>query len=303
MFRKYMHIERFGNTEVEGIELGRTYVFPKLDGTNASVWRFHDSSVLHTALGIAAGSRTRELSLDKDNAGFFATIKEDTRYKRFLSAFPAHRLYGEWLVPHTLKTYREDVWRRFWIFDVFNDETEQYLTYEAYKPLLEEFGLDYIPPLAIITNGSYENFIHVLNQNNLFIEDGKGNGEGIVIKNYDYYNKFGQQVWAKIITSEFKEQHYREMGAPEKEGKMTEELIVERYCTISLIEKTYSKIVSEMDGWSSRSIPRLLDTIYYDLVREEMWEILKEYKNPTINFKTLKSLVIMKIKQVKKELF
>ena len=37
-FEKYQHVERFGTSEVEGIELGRTYVFPKLDGTNASVW-------------------------------------------------------------------------------------------------------------------------------------------------------------------------------------------------------------------------------------------------------------------------
>ena len=35
-FRQYMHIERFGNEEVLGIELGESYVFPKLDGTNAS---------------------------------------------------------------------------------------------------------------------------------------------------------------------------------------------------------------------------------------------------------------------------
>ena len=30
-FRKYQHIERFGTTEVDGIELGKCYVFPKID--------------------------------------------------------------------------------------------------------------------------------------------------------------------------------------------------------------------------------------------------------------------------------
>ena len=38
MFVKYMHLERYGNEEVDGIEQGTTYVFPKLDGTNAQVW-------------------------------------------------------------------------------------------------------------------------------------------------------------------------------------------------------------------------------------------------------------------------
>lgn len=31
-FRKYMHLERFGNDEVQGIELGTCYIFSKLDG-------------------------------------------------------------------------------------------------------------------------------------------------------------------------------------------------------------------------------------------------------------------------------
>ena len=38
MFVKYMHLERYGNEEVDGIEQGTTYVFPKLDGTNAQLW-------------------------------------------------------------------------------------------------------------------------------------------------------------------------------------------------------------------------------------------------------------------------
>lgn len=37
-FKKYQHVERFGNLEVEAIELGECYVFSKLDGTNSSCW-------------------------------------------------------------------------------------------------------------------------------------------------------------------------------------------------------------------------------------------------------------------------
>jgi len=35
-FMKYQHVERYGTDEVEGIELGETYIFPKIDGTNGS---------------------------------------------------------------------------------------------------------------------------------------------------------------------------------------------------------------------------------------------------------------------------
>lgn len=295
-----MHIERYGNEEVLGIELGEAYIFPKLDGTNASVWLENPNTEYSS---LHCGSRTRELSLEKDNAGFLAWAELDNNLISFHCRYPNIRLYGEWLVPHTLKTYRDDVWKRFWIFDVYNDETEQYLSYDAYKPLLDEFGLDYIPSLAKIKNGSYENFIHVLNQNNFFIKDGEGLGEGIVIKNYDYYNKYGRQTWAKIVSSEFKEQHYKTMGCPEIESKMVEEEIAQKYCTKALIEKTYWKIHNEKEGWRSEYIPRLLETVFYDLIKEETYEFLKEFKNPTINFKTLKAFVVQKIKSDMKELF
>lgn len=302
-FKKYQHIERFGNDEVQGIELGEVFVFPKLDGTNSSLWVEELTVLGLTANILKGGSRNRELSLDNDNAGFLTFTSDDERYRMFFESYPHLRLYGEWLVPHTLKTYREDAWRKFWIFDVYNDETEQYLSYEIYKPLLDQFGLDYIPPLAKIKNGSYENFIHVVNQNNFFIKDGEGIGEGIVIKNYDYYNKFGNQIWAKIITSEFKEKHHREMGCPETEGKMVEEEIVDAYLTDGLVHKTYAKVQVLHDGWTSKYIPELLERCYYDLVNEELWNALKDLKNPTINFKTLKYLSFAKVKTILPEVF
>jgi hypothetical protein len=58
-FKKYQHIERLGTTEVQNIELGECYVFPKIDGTNASVWLNNGE--------VQAGSRNRHLSFDSDN--------------------------------------------------------------------------------------------------------------------------------------------------------------------------------------------------------------------------------------------
>jgi hypothetical protein len=308
-FKKYMHIERFGTDEVEGIELGKCYIFPKLDGTNASLWWDN----LNVA-PLKAGSRNRELSLENDNAGFLqangvaATSSLDDKspcyqYRMFFLKYPTLRLYGEWLVPHTLQTYQENAWRKFWIFDVLNDETDQLLSYETYKPLLDEFGLDYIPPLAIITNGTADNFLRVMSSNQFFIKDGEGIGEGIVIKNYDYYNKFNRQVWAKMVNTDSKVQHSRSMGPPEMDNSLLEEQIVIQYITESLVNKVYDKIKTEQNGWQSRYIPRLLETVFHDLIVEEMWQILKEFKNPFINFKTLKALSINRIKQLKPEIF
>lgn len=298
-FKKYQHLERFGSSEVRDIEFGRCYIFYKIDGTNASVWLSNGE--------IQAGSRKRHLTLEKDNAGFYAHVLQNEKIKAYLEKHPDHRLYGEWLVPHSLKTYRDDAWRKFYIFDVCmdRDDTVEYLTYDAYKPLLEEFDLDYIPPLAIINNPNYDNLIHCLDKTDQFlVKDGAGKGEGIVIKNYDFYNKYGRQTWAKIVAAEFKEKHHKEMGAPEINTKVSiEDKILDEFCTDAFIEKEYAKIELEMGGWSSKYIQMLFGKIFHELITEEMWNILKKYKNPQINFKTLNSLVIQKIKRVKPDLF
>lgn len=297
-FVKYQHIERFGVDEVRDIEFGKCFIFTKIDGTNSSVWL--DNGI------IKGGSRNRELTLDNDNQGFYAYILQDNRIIKFFEKYPNHRLYGEFLVPHSLCTYRKDAWRKFYIFDVCltkEDDTLEYLPYDLYQPMLEEFELEYIPPICIINNPTYDNLIKCLEKTNFLIEDGKGLGEGVCIKNYNFYNQYGRQTWAKIVSNEFKEKHVKAMGANEFNGKdMVEQKIVDDFCTSSLIEKEYAKIVNDK-GWSSKYIGELLGRVYHELIVEESWNMIKKFKNPTINFKTLNSLVIQKIKEVKSDLF
>jgi hypothetical protein len=294
MFKKYMHLERYGNDAVDGIEVGFNYIFPKLDGTNAQVWRNEDGS-------LGFGSRNRTLSLDNDNAGFMNYGHTNPKLIAFFDKYPDHRLYGEWLVPHSLKTYREDAWRKFYIFDV--EGPCGLIQYEQYQPMLEEFGLDYLAPLAIIKNASYENYQHCLQKNVFLIRDGEGIGEGIVIKNYSFVNKFGDQVWAKVISNSFKEVHHKEMGAPIVGEDLIEEKIVRDFVTGDLVKKVYSKIVLDQGGWESKYIPRLLETVFYDLITEEMWDILKKYNNPKVDFRLLKNLTIAEVKRTLSNLF
>lgn len=300
-FKRYQHVERFGNSEVNDIEIGVCYIFPKIDGTNSSVWLNENGE-------LKAGSRNRELTLENDNAGFYNLISKNDAIASYLKKHPTHRLFGEWLVPHSLKTYRDDAWRKFYIFDVCVDSDEketglEYIPYDIYKPLLEEFNLEYLAPLKIIKNGTYDNFIKELENNTFLIKDGTGTGEGIVIKNYDFYNRYGRQTWAKIVSSEFKEKHHKTMGAPTVENKMVEQEVVDEFVTGAFVEKEYSKIVNVKGEWNSKMIPQLLNTIYHELICEEMWNIVKKFRNPKLDFKTLNSLTINKIKNVKPEIF
>jgi len=82
-----------------------------------------------------------------------------------------------------------------------------------------------------------------------------------------------------------------------------EETIVEKFCSQEFIEKEYQKIVSRNNGWNSKMIPQLLNTIFHEFVVEEIWDIIKEYKNPKIDFKYLQAVVMNKVKNVKKEIF
>lgn len=295
-FREYQHIEKYGNDEVEGIELGTCYIFPKIDGTNGSIW-INEAGILQ------CGSRHRVLSLDHDNQGFMHYVDNHVELKNFVYDHRLWTVYGEWLVPHTLKTYRGDTWRRFYIFDIWDSVMQRYLGYDEYKPILDFYHLDYIPCSCIMQNTTYANLLHELYSNTFLIETGKGIGEGIVIKNYQFKNKWGRTTWAKVIHTAFKDALTHSSTPTKIFTECIEEQICIKYIDKALVSKVYAKIVNEREGWNSRYIPELLSTVYHDFITEELWDILKQYKNPKIDFKRLNQITINTVKTLLPELF
>jgi len=326
-FRKYDHVERFGTDEVEGIEIGDVLVFPKLDGTNASIWRSQPYIV-------GTGSRNRTLSDESDNAGFHAWVQKQQWIRDFFEEYPFFNIYGEWLVPHTLKTYRDEAWGKFWVFDVWNKEEGRYVHYDAYAPEFEKRGFNVIEPKVRYTSPPTEAQLLVDAATNTYLMQDGSIGEGIVIKNYAWTNKYGRQPWAKIVRNEFKEENRRAFGTTEKVGeKSVEGEIAEKYVTKALVDKVLEKIKYELlneavkegeyiDGANTlhgaaydtraahlmhskrgKAIPRLLQTVFYDLVREESWNFVKEWNNPVIDYKKLKNYTIYWVKKHHPELF
>lgn len=312
-FRHYDHLERLGHDEVDGLTIGECYVFAKLDGTNSSVW-MKDGE-------LKAGSRNRILSLDNDNAGFCKYVEENR--DKFMAVFDAAiqdgmeelTIYGEFLVPHSLKTYREDAWKKFYVFDVFDRKHNKYLPYNVYENVIRNTGLEIIEPLCKYNNPSNEQLQKEAEQNTYLILDGAGVGEGIVIKNYGWRNRFDRQPWAKIVRNEFKEENRRAFGTTEKGGEFqVEAAVAERHVTKVLVDKTRAKIENDWHSGDlargevtsmprAKLIPQLLGTVFYELVREDMWEIVKTYKNPTIDFKKLQQHCIHWTKKHAADLF
>jgi hypothetical protein len=332
-FRKYDHVERFGHDDVQGLDIGEVYVFPKLDGTNASVW-FEcggDCDGPH----VCCGSRNRTLSAGEDNAGFHAWTREHQRnFWDIMDRGPDNHnwvLYGEWLVPHTLRTYRGDAWRRFWVFDVWDRTKKRYVHYTEYSDVVKATGLDVIEPLCIINNPSEEQLRGQVLANSYLIQDGSGAGEGIVCKNYSWQNRYGRQPWMKIVRNEFKEESQRAFGTTEKDGPFqVEAAIAEEFVTPTLVQKELAKIINEiihsedfqvhsdlyfnsevvnslrlraLESCRPKIIPRLLQTVFHCVVQEELWTALKKHKDPTINFKRLRQHCILRTKAGAPDLF
>lgn len=336
-FRKYDHLERLAHPDVADISFGIVHVFPKIDGTNASVWCDDDGVV-------QCGSRTRTLSAEADNAGFHAWVNSDDEtavlLRTLAKSLPHLIFYGEWLVPHSLKTYREDAWRRFYIFDVYTRATKKYLPFDDYREILEAAEQDVIHPLAIIENPS-DNQLNGLRDGNTFlIKDDAGVGEGVVLKNYDWRNKHGRQPWGKMVRAEFKDAHRRAMPVGVTKGELlTEQRIVDDFVGEEFIRKEFAKVVTavasdagvvldtdppeyDVDGRTEilpdpprtayaefvalnrhKIIPRFLGTFYLTFVDEEIRAVVKKLKNPVIDFSKLHRLMTVKAKRTLTEVF
>lgn len=294
MLIKYIHLERFGTDEVDGINIGKCHIFPKLDGTNASVW-FEDGA-------IACGSRNRQLTVDDDNAGFCAWAQSQGNLRAMVADNPSLRFYGEWLVPHSLKTYREDAWRRFYVFDVI-DARGEFLHFDDYSVICKGYGVDFIPCALVSANPTYEVLLKAAENNRFMLQENAGVGEGVVIKQYGFKNRFGRTTWAKLVTNTFKDEHVKEMGGAVLNVKLIEEEIADQFLTAHMVEKIIAKIRNDQGSFSARCIPQLLGMAFHDLVTEELWQAIKHHKNPKIDFKTLNHCAIARVKRLKPELF
>ena len=82
-----------------------------------------------------------------------------------------------------------------------------------------------------------------------------------------------------------------------------ENQIVEKFLTAELVEKEFSKIVLENGGWQSKFIGKLLGVVWYTFITEEIFNALKKFHNPKIDFSLLNKLAVQRIKEFKSEVF
>lgn len=293
-YRTFEHVLRLEPSKIDVASFlnGIVYVMSKTDGTNFCAWS-DESGNIH------CGSRHRELSLEKDNADsmlFFTTEPRFEKLRDWLIENPNYIVYGEWvngLAGHKLcGTIKEYINKGLMLFAVYDTNTQRYLDYPTYSFLLDGIYDQIVEPLVVLYNPSIQE-IEKYVENHYNLPDDVF-AEGIVCWNYDFKDKFGHFQLAKIVNAESK------VGKGRIKVKNTpienvEKIIVDSYVTDADCDKAKQKacVRFNLDEWvvENRTMGFYLNTLFQDLVEEEMWSIIKKLKMPTINFGVLRQMV------------
>lgn len=286
-FKKYPSIHRLGKEETDGILLQAVTVQEKIDGANISIWLGDDGEV-------HCGSRTRELPADESFNGFTQYVSDNPAIKQFLQQHPAFRLYGEWLVKHTV-TYPETAYRKIYLFDIFDEEHNYYYEQSEVQKLARDLGLEF-PHIFIDTQKVTEEQIKEFVGTSMI--DNATRGEGVVIKSLAFKNKWGDQVYAKLVHEQFKEANSIVFGGNNKHSDSYHEMyIVNKYCTLGRVQKIIHKMQPEIDHrLDMRETPQVAGRCLHDMITEEAWEIFN--RGWVINTKKLKNLAMRKYIQI-----
>lgn len=303
-YHPFLHVERIDSDECAGLLNGQVYITPKIDGTNSCIFYDKDKNK------IVCGSRKRTLSADNDNAGFAAWFAAQTHpeaqlLKEFVENNTNLQVFGEWLgstkfIGH-IKDYSTYSLGELHIFDIYDFDQEKYLHYNDIYFLLREFGIEnyLVPLLAVLDDPSMEEIAEVAEHNHYLLENANHPGEGVVCRNYDFINKYGRYTVGKLVREEYKQKKSEKKKQPSQEGEI-ETNIVELYVTDAEITKAIEKATVLQGEWNkknSKCISTCIQLVWHDSVLEEMPDIVKKFKNPTINFRILNAATISKVRQ------
>ncbi|HBP43423.1 MAG TPA: hypothetical protein DD621_01880 [Clostridiales bacterium] len=296
-FKKYVHLERAGRSEVAGIIGKNVVIQPKLDGCNSSIWIGEDGK-------IKCGSRNREISVEKDNAGFANYILNNTddnelvALRIFLLQNPNYIIYGEWLAGingskfiGTIKNYLEG---GFFIFDVFDIDTGEYLDYDIWYNKIHKFYHRCVPSIAAIDNVTIEDIEKHVNGCTFNLPNGVI-GEGIVIKAQpSYRDPWGNVQIMKIVRDEY----HSSKSAKKRQDSVQdnyEQTFVDTYCTTAFIEKEVNKVLIALgmdviDTKNGKFFGMCMQRVIDELMNENFWDFYRKKKVVSVNLAKIKGL-------------
>lgn len=307
----YQHVEKIGNSEVQGILQGKVWIQEKLDGANLSVaWDQESDDFI-----ICSRNNVVYHTGECHNKGFQKAIdyiKSEFGFKQLFAECPDLILRCEYLTKHKVPVKKEFNGKVV-IYDVeitpndLRNDTDYdiYLTYdEAFKASGDEVDeMSYtwyrqtFPELLWLTAITAINpTVEELQEWSKGHSDYFEYREGIVIKNYDFTNKYGRTKWGKVISPVFDAKKSLKARSKLEVGEL-EQMFVDKFITPGYVEKEIHKIRDAKGDVSTKDMGQIIGRVPYELFQDEMWRFLGKANAGEFNFRVWRAATIDKVRK------
>jgi len=288
--KKYTDVVRLGHRSTVGVLNEGDYieVTEKLDGANSS-FKLNEENKVD---GFSRNTPVDEVNTLRGYYGWVQGIKPELLN-------PRYRYFGEWLVSHKIQ-YKQECYQKFYLFSVYDDELQEYLSDDIMENEANRLGLNTVP---ILYKGQYISFEHLMS----FV--GKSDmavnfGEGIVVKNVKYRDKYGHQCFVKLVHEEFAETQKQKPPKDPNRPATPEQEFANMCVTKARVDKMLYKLVdegileSDFGIEDMRLILSNLGTrIYEDILKEESDSLPEGYE-----IQALRKAIGSKIPQIVKDI-
>lgn len=269
--KKFIDITRLKNGYMDGFRTGdKIIIQEKIDGANAAI-RTDGADVF-------AQSRKNVLSEENTLRGFYGFTQSLDKSTVIDTLGDDFILYGEWLVPHSVK-YPEERYNKFYAYDVYSLSRGEFLPQNEVKSIAEKIGVPYVP---VFFEGEFKDWDSVLALVGK-TEMGGEYGEGIVVKNMTRLSEMSNTKlppYVKIVCERFAETKGHKDSKPVDPEKIKEaervKGLVATIVTPARVEKLVNKMVDEdiiPYDWDEKDMgiiaKNLGKAVYVDCVKEE----------------------------------
>lgn len=268
--KKYVDIERLKDKYALAFSKGEHItITEKIDGANASIG-FEDGE-------LSCFSRKQKLSPENTLRGFYTLVQtfDAEKFREVLG--DRYVIFGEWLVSHTIK-YPATRLSKFYVFDVWDTEVEQYVPWSVTKDFAAKLGLTTVP---LFYDGPFVSWEHIQSFVGKTEMDAEPTGEGVVIKSQDRLDNKSSNTppYVKIVAAKFSEVHQskpHEVDPEKLAAKQAAEALAATIVTERRIQKLIEKAIDEgrlRADWDEKDLGTIAKFLckdtYADCVKEE----------------------------------
>lgn len=273
----YPKIYSLDKEETEGLLQYPVIIQEKIDWANLSIWK--QDWVTYV------GSRT-QIVWDAERKEWFRWAVEYANFHKWIQEIlnenPTYRLFGEWLVKHTV-SYPQEYYNKFYLFDILTEDgwiwTKEVMElakkYSIHHP--EIFFEWQVTNLDLFKELAWKSALWDITW------------EWIVIKRDDFVNKFGDRRHWKYVTKEFKEKNnivFWNSFPWDKEMKFVADNV-----TLPRLMKLINK--REQNEWkniSKSDTSYIIGSMWHDIFTEELWNFVKKEHVHTLDFTRTQTL-------------